>query len=277
MCVPEDGGPAGEHLLRGPSDVNPITWPGGGTEYHLGHGEWIRMLRTAGFVVDALHELTPPESGHDHEYYDIVTRHWSQRWPAEDVWVAHRPARASPFRVESSNEASREQEATSTHQNISQRARFPDAWLDERDGVHMTDKNIHGPIDFVLIEFPSEANTASMATALSDLVDGGTIRLFDIALVHKTSHDDSGRRELESADALAPFAGAQSGLFDDEDIQQAVGAMEPGTLALLVAYENSWAAPFVGAALGIGGQLIASERIPAPVVIEALDAADSQS
>lgn len=91
MCVPAEGGPAGTTLLRGATDVNPVSWPGGGVEYHPGHGEWIRRLADAGFVVDALHELEPPDQGPDHEYYEIVTRRWSERWPAEDVWVAHRP------------------------------------------------------------------------------------------------------------------------------------------------------------------------------------------
>lgn len=71
--------------------MNPVSWPGGGVEYHPGHGEWIRRLAEAGLVVDALHELEPPDKGPDHEYYEIVTRRWSERWPAEDVWVAHRP------------------------------------------------------------------------------------------------------------------------------------------------------------------------------------------
>ena len=57
MCVPADPGPAGEHLLRPQRDVNPIAWLGGGVEHHPGHGEWIRLLRAAGFAVDALHEL----------------------------------------------------------------------------------------------------------------------------------------------------------------------------------------------------------------------------
>jgi len=90
MCVPEEEGPAGDRLLRAPSALRRITWPGGGTEHHPGHGDWIRMLRAAGFVVDALHELVAPADAATPEYYDIATVQWAARWPAEDLWVAHR-------------------------------------------------------------------------------------------------------------------------------------------------------------------------------------------
>jgi SAM-dependent methyltransferase len=89
MCVPEDSGPAEDRLLRGQADVRRVAWPGGGIEHHPGHGEWVRILGAAGFVVDALHELAPPPGSDDPEWYEIVTAEWAGRWPAEDVWVAH--------------------------------------------------------------------------------------------------------------------------------------------------------------------------------------------
>ena len=92
LCVPEQEGFAGDRLLRPQRDLRRVAWPGGGIEHHPGHGEWIHELRAAGFVVDALHELHPPEGARTHDYYDIVTAAWAQRWPAEDVWVAHRPS-----------------------------------------------------------------------------------------------------------------------------------------------------------------------------------------
>ena len=90
LCVPADEGFAGDRLLRGQRDLYPIAWPDGGVEHHPGHGDWIRELRAAGFVVDALHELYPPADAPTHEYYDIVTAQWATQWPAEDLWVAHR-------------------------------------------------------------------------------------------------------------------------------------------------------------------------------------------
>ena len=91
LCVPADAGFAGEQLLRPQRDLFPIAWPDGGIEHHPGHGDWIRLLRQAGFVIDALHELYPREGAPTHEYYDIVTAAWAQRWPAEDLWAAHLP------------------------------------------------------------------------------------------------------------------------------------------------------------------------------------------
>ena len=91
LCVPADEGFAGDRLLRPQRDLFPIAWPDGGVEHHPGHGDWIRLLRSAGFVVDALHELYPPDDAPTHEFYDIVTADWARSWPAEDLWVAHLP------------------------------------------------------------------------------------------------------------------------------------------------------------------------------------------
>ena len=88
MTVPAEEGFAGDRLLRGQRDLDPVTWPGGGTEHHPGHGRWIAELRAAGFEVLALHELHPPETATTHEHYHIVTADWAQKWPAEDLWVA---------------------------------------------------------------------------------------------------------------------------------------------------------------------------------------------
>jgi SAM-dependent methyltransferase len=89
LCVPAEGGVAGDRLLRSPADVGRVEWPGGGIEHHPSHGEWIRLLRASGFVVDALHELYAGDAP-DPEYYEIATAAWASRWPAEEVWIAHR-------------------------------------------------------------------------------------------------------------------------------------------------------------------------------------------
>lgn len=88
LCVPAQGGVAGDRLLRGQRGLSPVAWPGGGVEHHLSHGEWIAVLRRHGFVVDALHELYPPDDATSPEYYDIVTADWARQWPAEELWVA---------------------------------------------------------------------------------------------------------------------------------------------------------------------------------------------
>jgi SAM-dependent methyltransferase len=88
MCVPADGGVAGDRLLRPQRSLRRVEWPGAGVEHHPGHGEWIRELRRAGFVVEALHELYADDDAAMPDYYEIVTEQWANDWPAEDLWVA---------------------------------------------------------------------------------------------------------------------------------------------------------------------------------------------
>jgi SAM-dependent methyltransferase len=91
LCVPPEEGVAGDQLLRGHHDVYRVRWPGGGVEFHPSHGDWLRLLRGAGFVVEAMHELFAPRGSDDHRYYEIVSSRWANRWPAEELWVATRP------------------------------------------------------------------------------------------------------------------------------------------------------------------------------------------
>ena len=88
LCVPEQSGYAGENLLRPQPDVRRVRWPEGGVEFHPSHGDWVRVLRTNGFVVEALHELYAPDDAETHRYYEIVTAEWARQWPVEDLWVA---------------------------------------------------------------------------------------------------------------------------------------------------------------------------------------------
>ena len=60
LSVPADGGVAGDRLLRGYGEARRVRWPGGGVEFHPSHGDWVRLLRAAGFVVDAMHEVFAP-------------------------------------------------------------------------------------------------------------------------------------------------------------------------------------------------------------------------
>ncbi len=91
LCVPAEGGVAGERLLRPQRELGRVEWPGGGIEHHPGHGEWIAGLRAAGLEVEALHELTAADHAATPDYYEIVTAEWARAWPAEDLWVARRP------------------------------------------------------------------------------------------------------------------------------------------------------------------------------------------
>ena len=90
LCSP-DTGLVGESLQRDQFGMYSIAWPDSeGVEFHLPHGEWIRLLRSHGFEVEALHELRAPEDAEDPGYYDFVTVAWGRRWPAEEIWVARK-------------------------------------------------------------------------------------------------------------------------------------------------------------------------------------------
>ncbi len=141
-----------------------------------------------------------------------------------------------------------------------------------------TATDVHGPIDFALIEFPRDKLTGEASKALRDLVERGTIRLYDLMVIAK--NEDGSVEMLELTDPTSEtggfsyFAGARSGLLGDDDLDEAAGVMESNTVAALIVYENTWAIPFVAAARNSGGELIASARIPAPDVMAALDALD---
>ena len=135
--------------------------------------------------------------------------------------------------------------------------------------------DVPGPIDFLLLEFPEDQLTGEASAALRDLVESGTIRLYDLTVMRKSESGSVEVLELtesRSGEAgFSYFAGARSGLISDADMEEAAAAMNPGTVAALLIYENAWAIPFVAATMRSGGQLIASQRIPAPVVAEVLD------
>jgi len=138
----------------------------------------------------------------------------------------------------------------------------------------------HGPIDFVLLEYPAGADLGATGAALLDLVDRGTVRLYDVALVRKD--DDGSFSMLEFSDlggddaAMIELSGARSGMLSEDDVKMSADAMKAGTTALLIVFENTWAVPFVAAALTAGGTMVASERIPAEDVIAVLDALDAE-
>lgn len=133
-----------------------------------------------------------------------------------------------------------------------------------------------GPIDFLILEFDPENATGEAAAAMLDLVERGIIRIWDVLIARKDADGTFSGIDLVdlSADGLggfAAFSGARSGLLGDDDLAEAANAMEPGTMAALIVYENAWAVPFVAAAHRMGAQVIASARIPADEILAALD------
>jgi SAM-dependent methyltransferase len=93
MCMPDEG-KVEEKLVRSQFELGRMEWPGedAGVEYHLGHGDLLRLLRDTGFEVLGLWELRAPESAGDHVFYDFVPAAWARRWPAEEIWKARKRA-----------------------------------------------------------------------------------------------------------------------------------------------------------------------------------------
>lgn len=138
-----------------------------------------------------------------------------------------------------------------------------------------------GPIDYVLVEWPGRQPTGEAVPHLIDLVDRGLIRILDLAVIAKGEDGSVVALEISDlGDAVSEFAafeGASSGLLADEDIAEAGEALEAGTSAALLVFENLWAAPFAAAVRRSGGQLVASGRIPIQAMLAALDAAEAES
>jgi|SRR5947209_14815330 len=140
-----------------------------------------------------------------------------------------------------------------------------------------------GPIDVVVIGYPAGAPmTGEAVPILLELVDRGIIRVIDAMFVRKDADGtfsgfDLADLDQDTAGDLTAFAGASTGLLDDEDVAAAAAEIEPGSAAAMIVYENRWAAPFVTAVRRNGGLLIANQRIGVQDVINALDAAEAVS
>ncbi|MFJ2055202.1 DUF6325 family protein [Streptomyces sp. NPDC087908] len=137
-----------------------------------------------------------------------------------------------------------------------------------------------GPIDYLIVEFPGNRMTGEGLPLLVDLVDRGLIRILDLTFVRK--EEDGSVSGLEIADLtgdgeldLSVFEGASSGLLGQDDLEEASAALQPGSSAGILVYENRWAAPFAAALHRGGAQVVASGRIPVPALLAALDTTDS--
>jgi hypothetical protein len=134
-----------------------------------------------------------------------------------------------------------------------------------------------GPIDYIVVEFPAGAKnfTGEMAEELLSLVDAGTIRVLDLLILEKDENGEVEAYEIEDLGDLGELAKLETSLAEIlalEDVGHLANAMEPGSTAGVLVWENSWAAPFAVAARKAGGQLIANGRIPTQALIAAFEA-----
>jgi hypothetical protein len=140
-----------------------------------------------------------------------------------------------------------------------------------------------GPIDVLVIGYPPGAPMSGEAVPiLLELVDRGIVRVLDALFVMKEDDGTFSGVDIADLDAdtvgdVAAFAGASTGLLGDDDVALVAAELEPGSGAVMLVYENRWAAPFVSAVRRNGGVLIASQRIHTQDLVDALDAAEAAS
>ncbi len=132
-----------------------------------------------------------------------------------------------------------------------------------------------GPIDYLVVEWSGKQPTGEAVPHLLELVDRGLIRLIDLSFIAKD--EDGAVVELEiselgsKVEGFKELEGAASGLISSEDQVEAANALENGSTAAILVYENRWAAPFAAAMRRSGARLVADGRIPIQEIIAALD------
>jgi len=137
-----------------------------------------------------------------------------------------------------------------------------------------------GPVDFLAIEFPGGRLTAPGFEKLLGLADQGIVDILDMEFIAKDADGTSKKVDVwefavPAGVDLAVWAGASSGLLDDSDVAEISAAMQPGSVAVVVIYENRWVLGLVDAWRRDGARLIADGGLSADDIIAALDAAES--
>ena len=145
----------------------------------------------------------------------------------------------------------------------------------------MTDTSLDqlGPVDYIVVEFPAGASnfTGEMAKELVALVDSGTIRVIDVLILTKDEDGSVDAMELSDVPDLGPLQQIETELAEllaADDVANLAEAMDPGSTAGVLIWENLWAAPFASAARRSGGQLIADGRIPIQAIIASIESDD---
>ena len=145
-----------------------------------------------------------------------------------------------------------------------------------------TDLDSLGPVDYIVVEFPAGASnfTGEMAKELIALVDAGTIRVIDVLILTKDENGTVDAMELSDIDELGPLQAVEAqlaSLLAEEDVAHLAAAMDPGSTAGVLIWENLWAASFGSAVRRSGGQLIANGRIPIQAIIASIEADEANA
>jgi hypothetical protein len=136
-------------------------------------------------------------------------------------------------------------------------------------------------VDIVVIGFPPDApRTGESIPLFIDLVDRGVVRILDVMIVEKAADGTIARLEINELGGqvsaeLDVFDGASTGMLGDEDASAAADGMQSGEAAVLICFENKWAAPFVSSVHRNGGRVLAFERVPAQDLLDVVDALEA--
>src|SRR3954449_10746243 len=154
--------------------------------------------------------------------------------------------------------------------------------LTTEPAVENTDLDELGPVDYIVVEFPAGASnfTGEMAEALLALVESRTIRVIDILILTKNEDGTVDAKEFSEVEELGPLRAVEAQLAEllaADDVVNLAAAMDPGSTAGVLIWENLWAAPFASAARRSGGQLIANGRIPIQAIIASIEADEAHS
>ena len=148
----------------------------------------------------------------------------------------------------------------------------------------MTDTSLDelGPVDYLIVEFPAGQQnfTGEGADELVRLHDAGIIRVMDVLILEKDQDGSVEAHELSDLPELGELQRIEAQLAQtlaEEDVANLAAAMDPGTVAGVLIYENLWAAPFASAVRHSGGQLIANGRIPIQAIIAAIEADEAET
>ena len=135
-----------------------------------------------------------------------------------------------------------------------------------------------GPVDWIVVEFPGSKFRGEIAPLLQDLVDRDLVRVLDLLVLKKDADgtleafEVSDLQDSEIGD-LGAHATDTVHLLSEDDVNNLAAAIEPGSSAAVLVWENKWAAPFGMAVRRAGGQLVASGRVPTQALLAAIEAA----
>jgi Family of unknown function (DUF6325) len=138
-----------------------------------------------------------------------------------------------------------------------------------------------GPVDWIVVEFPGSRFKGEIIPALEDLVQRDIVRILDLLVMKKDDDGTLEAFELSDLDdselgSLRSYETELAMLLSEDDVHAVAAAVEPGSTAAVLVWENLWAAPFGSAVRRAGGQLVASGRIPIQALLAVIEEDDEE-